>query len=511
MPPARKIAVPAVLVLLAAGVLASGAAGGPQPQAPALTRISVGYAAADASKIRAFETSLGATTLASLSEIDVDVIGVPSTQSAAAIAALSAFPGVRYAQLDGRAFALGTPNDEFWPQEWSEETTDAPRAWDLTTGSPSVAVAVVDTGVDPTQPDLAGRVLPGFNFVDSDTNASDDNGHGTAVAGVIAAQGNDHIGTAGYCWQCRILPVKVLGSDGSGLDSNVAEGILWAVDQGAKVINASLGSLTDDLTVAAAAKYAAEHNVLLVAAAGNDGSATLDYPAALPDVLSVSASDRNDQPYAFSNTGAALAAPGENVTTGLAGSYVSFLGTSSAAPVVSGIAALGFAGAPNATSAQVAQTLETTAVPSPGAIYGRVDAYGTVSQLAPQLTPAADASPAPAASSANGANSDSTRTRLVLQGRLTRKHPARRYTLKATTGILLADLSRRRAGARVQLRLLAPDGTTVASRRSRRGSLRLKATVDSLRYQLVVSRRGAGPAVGYELALSYPIPDSTRR
>jgi subtilisin family serine protease len=511
MQPARKIAVPAVLVLLTAGVLASGAAGVPQPQAPALARISVGYAAADASKIRAFETSLGATTLASLSEIDADVIGVPSTQSATAIAALSAFPGVRYAQLDGRAFALGTPNDEFWPQEWSEETTDVPRAWDLTTGSPSVAVAVLDTGVDPTQPDLAGRVLPGFNFVDSDTSASDDNGHGTAVAGVIAAQGNDHIGTAGYCWQCRILPVKVLGSDGSGLDSNVAEGILWAVDQGAKVINASLGSLTDDLTLAAAAKYAAEHNVLLVAAAGNDGSATLDYPAALPDVLSVSASDRNDQPYSFSNTGAALAAPGENVTTGLDGSYVSFLGTSSAAPVVSGIAALGFAAAPNATIAQIAQALETTAVPSPGAIYGRVDAYGTLSRLAPQLTPAAGASPAPAASSTNGANSDSTRTRLVLHGRLTRRHPARRYTLKATTGILLADLSRRRAGVRIRLRLLTPDGTTVASRRSRRRLLRLKATVDSLRYQLVVSRRGAGPAVGYELALSYPTPDSTRR
>jgi hypothetical protein len=112
MQPARKIAVPAVLVLTA-GVLASGAVGASQPQAPALTRISVGYAAADASKIRAFETSLGATTLASLSEINADVIGVASTRSAAAIAALSAFPGVRYAQLDGRAYALGTPNDEF--------------------------------------------------------------------------------------------------------------------------------------------------------------------------------------------------------------------------------------------------------------------------------------------------------------------------------------------------------------------------------------------------------------
>lgn len=511
MQSARKIAVAAVLVLLtAAGVLAGAAAGAPRAQPSALTRISVGYTAADASRVRAFETSLGATTLASLSEIDANVIGVASTQSAPAIAALSAFPGVRYAQLDGRAFALGTPNDAFWPQEWSEEITDAPQAWDMTTGSPSAVVAEVDTGVDPTQPDLAGRVLTGFNFVDSNTNASDDNGHGTAVAGVIAAQGNNHIGTAGYCWQCRILPVKVLGSNGSGLDSNVAEGILWAVDQGARVINASLGSLTDDLTLAAAAQYAAAHNVLLVAAAGNNGSTTLDYPAALPDVLSVSASDQNDQPYSFSNTGADLAAPGENVTTGLGGSYVSFLGTSSAAPVVSGIAALGFAAAPNATIAQVTQALESTAVPSLGSIYGRVDAYRTLTQLAPQLTPAAGASPAPSAGSA-GAKSHSTSRRLVLHGTLTRHRPARRYTLKATTGILVADLSRRTTGVLVQLRLLAPDRTTVTSRRSRLRLLRLKATVDSARYQLVVSRRGAGPAVGYELVLSYPTPESTRR
>jgi subtilisin family serine protease len=511
MQSARKIALPAVLVLLTAGgVLASRAAGAPQPRASTLTRISVGYVAADASAVRAFEASLAATELASLSEIDANVIGVASTRSAAAIAALRAFPGVRYAQLDGRAYALGTPNDAFWPQEWSEEITHAPQAWALTTGSPSVVVAEVDTGVDPTHPDLAGRVLTGFNFVDSNTNASDDNGHGTAVAGVIAAQGNNHIGTAGYCWQCRLLPIKVLGSDGSGFDSNVAEGILWGVDHGAKVINASLGSLTDDFTLAAAAQYAAAHNVLLVAAAGNDGSATLDYPAALPDVLSVGASDQNDQPYSFSNTGADLAAPGENVTSGLDGSYVSFLGTSSAAPVVSGIAALGFAAAPSATIAQVVQGLETTAAASPGPIYGRVDAYGFLRQLAPQLTPAAGPPPAPAPGS-TGATSPPAARRLVLRGTLTRRHPARRYTVKAVSGVLRADFSRRRAGVPVRLRLLAPDGTTVASAVSRLRSLQLKATVHSLSYQLVVSRRGAGPAVGYELELSYPTPGSTRR
>ena len=209
MQPAPKRLFAAALALLAAGTVAAGAAGAPQSQRAALTRVSVGYLSGVAAEVRAFETSLGATRLASLGEIDADVIGVAPEHAAAAIDALRSFPGVRYVQLDGRAFALGTPNDEFWSQEWSEETTHAPHAWDLTTGSPSVVVAVVDTGVDSTQPDLAGRVLPGDDFANSDPNPSDDNGHGTAVAGVIAARGDNHIGAAGYCWQCRILPVKV--------------------------------------------------------------------------------------------------------------------------------------------------------------------------------------------------------------------------------------------------------------------------------------------------------------
>lgn len=492
------------IALISAGAAAGIAAGAARSQTPALTRISIGYIPAAASRVRAFETTLGVTKFASLRQIDADVVGVAPKRSAAVIAELRAFPGVRYAQLDGRAFALGAPNDEFWPREWSERTTHAPQAWDLSTGSPATVVAVVDTGADPTQPDLAGRVLPGYDFVNADTNASDDNGHGTAVAGVIAARGDNRIGTAGYCWQCRILPVKVLGSDGSGFDSNVAAGIVWAVDHGARVLNASLGSLTNDLTLAAATQYAAAHDVLVVAAAGNDGSATLDYPAALPSVLSVGASDPNDQPYAFSNTGATLAAPGENLTTGLDGGYVSFLGTSSAAPVVSGIAALGFTVAPDATAGEVAQALEATAVPSPGAIDGRVDAYATLRRLAPQLTPTT-ASPSRAPSATGPANSRPTRTRRVLHGLLTRRNPEQRFTLKTAAGLLLADLSPRQPNrVRLQLRLLAPDGTTVAGRRSDGGSLRFKVTVHPLRYQLVVSRRGPGPPVDYTLALGYP-------
>ena len=230
-------------LLLATGLLTSAAASAGSVETPRLTRIAVGYTPASITSVRRLETALGATLLESLPDIDADIIGAPGGSAATVIAAISSLPGVRYAQLDGRAYANVEPNDEFWGQEWSPVTTHAPQAWDLTTGSPSVVVAVVDTGVDATQPDLEGRVLGGYDFVNGDGDATDDNGHGTAVAGVIAAAGNNEIGVAGYCWQCRILPVKVLGSDGSGFNSWVASGILWAVDHGARVINTSLGSV----------------------------------------------------------------------------------------------------------------------------------------------------------------------------------------------------------------------------------------------------------------------------
>jgi subtilisin family serine protease len=469
-----------------------------------LTRIAVGYTSEGRSAVQAFEDSLGVKQLDSLSAIDADVVGVTQDRSAATIAALRAFPGVRYAQLDGRAYAAGTPNDAYWPQEWSPVKTHAPQAWDLTTGSSSVVVAVVDTGVDAGQPDLAGRVLPGYDFVNGDADAGDDQGHGTAVAGVTAAAGDNGVGVAGYCWQCRILPVKVLGADGSGFNSWVAEGIIWAVDHGARVINASLGSLTDDLTLAAASQYAAQHGVLLVAAAGNDASAMLRYPAALPGVLSVGASDQNDQPYSFSNSGAAVAAPGENVTTGIQGSYVVFVGTSSAAPVVSGIAALAFAVAPTATAVQVTQALETTASPSPGSANGRVDAYATVHLLAPQLAPVA--MPPSAPPSRPTASSEDGSVRMVLRGRLTSTRPVRAYAVRTGGGDFHAILSSlNRAKLRLKLRLLAPDASSLAGSAGS-GPLRITLRVDPARYRLTVSRPRAGRPVAYRLVLVFPAP-----
>jgi subtilisin family serine protease len=505
----------AAMTLAAACVSSTGA--GVAGADAGVTRIVVGASPRAGSTVRAVEQALGATVVLTLGQVDAHVIAVPAARVASAITLLRRLPGVRYVQLDGRAYAAGVPNDEYWFDEWSAVATHAPAAWDLTTGSPSVVVAVVDTGVDPSQPDLQGRVLAGYDFVGDDADALDDNGHGTAVAGVVAAQGDNGIGVAGFCWQCRIVPVKVLGSDGSGFNSAVAAGILWSVDHGAKVVNTSLGSVADDLVVAAAAQYAEAHGVLVVAAAGNDGSATLEYPAALPGVLSVGASDPNDQAYSFSNRGAAVAAPGENVTTGTQGTYVSFLGTSSATPVVSGIAALALSAAPDATPAAITQALESTAVPSDGAVYGRVDAYAAVHQLAPELG-AQVGSPAPAETGSTPSTTpqgpparDRTTATLDVRGVLTPARRRRIYVLRTGGGALHARLAVANPGrVPLELRLTAVDGTEVARRRGR-GALRLNTTVDPMTYRIVVSRQGAGRPVSYRLVLDHPEFNSSRR
>jgi subtilisin family serine protease len=348
---------PVLVGVACTGLTPSGSA---TPAVPAV-RIVVAYARSSGEAETAVERSAGALRIASIPQLRVHVLGVPATRADEVLAELRSSPIVRSAKRDARVNALRIPDDEFWPGEWSPRKTRAPEAWNLTTGSASVVVAVVDSGVDASQPDLRAKLVPGYDFVNGDATPGDDNGHGTAVAGVVAATSDNGIGVAGYCWRCRLMPVKVLGADGSGFASTVAQGIVWATDHGARVINASLGGPDYDVAGAAAAQYAASHGALVVAAAGNDSSPVLDYPAALPGVLSVGASDPRDRLYAFSNSGAAVAAPGENLTTGRNGEYVKFVGTSSATPVVSGIAALALSAAPEVSPADLMRGLEQTA------------------------------------------------------------------------------------------------------------------------------------------------------
>ncbi|TCN35223.1 type VII secretion-associated serine protease mycosin [Kribbella orskensis] len=269
-------------------------------------------------------------------------------------------------------------------------TVRVPQAWDRTKGSTSQVIAVVDTGVNGLHEDLTGRTVTGYDAINrvilSGASNSDQNGHGTMVAGIAAANTNNGLGVAGVAWTGRIMPVRVLGSDGSGLDSDIAAGITWAADHGAKVINLSLGGPGVSAVLHDAVKYATGKNVVVVVAAGNDGDDTPQYPAAYPEVVAVGATDSAGDLTDFSSWGdwIDVAAPGFGVVSAYQDSYAVGDGTSFAAPIVSGVAALVRTAFPSWTPAQVLARLRVTARDAgprgvdPYYGYGVVDAYYAV-------------------------------------------------------------------------------------------------------------------------------------
>jgi subtilisin family serine protease len=214
------------------------------------------------------------------------------------------------------------PSDPYYGWQWAHARIGSGAAWDLTTGDTDITIAIIDTGIDPGHPDLAAKIVPGHTFLEQgtyqDDNPIDENGHGTHVAGVAAAITDNGTGVAGMSWGARIMPVRVLGRDGTGWTSDIASGITWAVQNGADVINLSLGSKVDAWTVRDAVEDAHNAGALLVAALGNDGTDAPFYPAAYPDTIAVSATDYNDNLAYYSNYGPAcdIAAPGGELFTG---------------------------------------------------------------------------------------------------------------------------------------------------------------------------------------------------
>jgi subtilisin family serine protease len=279
------------------------------------------------------------------------------------------------------AAAIAAPNDPSWSQQWSLSKLHLPAAWAAAPESP-IVVATVDGGVNGAQPDLAGAFTSGYDFVNHDDNPTDDNGHGTAVAGIIAARTGNGTGVAGICPRCTIMPVKVSDSAGRAWMSDVAAGIAWAADHGARVINVSIGGQPSD-DLASAVRYAHDRGIVIVAAAGNGGSADPVYPAAYPEVISVAGTDENDRLYNWSTFGSWVraAAPGCNTTTMMGGGYDNFCGTSSASPVVAGLAGLALSVAPNASAAAVEHALLASQTRVPGTGVPRVDALATVNAI----------------------------------------------------------------------------------------------------------------------------------
>jgi subtilisin family serine protease len=286
---------------------------------------------------------------------------------AAAAEALRAEGAVAFAEPDYQVHMDLTPNDtRYADQQWWLNAIQAPAAWDISTGNPDLVVAIMDTGVATDHPEFAGRILGGHNFVRNNDDPYDDNGHGTHVAGIAAAMGNNGIGIAGIAWNVKILPVKVMDDQGRGSTFAFTEGIRWAADHGARVINISAGADFGTDAEHDAVVYARSKGVVIVAAAGNAPDGHPHYPAGYDEVIAVGATSIRDAPTNFSSYGdyVDVAAPGVNILSTFVRNretgYESESGTSMASPVVAGAAALILSVNPNLNPEQVQLLLEQT-------------------------------------------------------------------------------------------------------------------------------------------------------
>ncbi len=322
---------------------------------------------------------------------------------------LKADPNVEFAEEDKIVTTNLTPNDPYfsssgtWGQAyddlWGIKKIGAPAGWDISTGA-GILVAVVDTGVDYNHPDIAANMWPqiGADFVGSTiqnpqqgTDPIDRFGHGTHVAGTIAAVGNNGIGVIGVAWHAQVMAVKGLDDSGQGLDSTLAPAILYAANNGADIINASWGGPGSSQAIADAVSYAYNLGVVFVAAAGNSGADAMGfYPANLPNVITVAATDSNDQLAGFSNYGSKIdiAAPGVDIlslqaagsTLGVAVSpgYMRLSGTSMATPHVSGLAALILAQYASYSNEDIRQVLRVSATDLGTSGYDLTYGYGRI-------------------------------------------------------------------------------------------------------------------------------------
>jgi thermitase len=271
------------------------------------------------------------------------------------------------------------PNDADWDLSWPQARVQMPLAWDQSTGDRHVIVAVVDSGVDPAVKDLQGALVPGWDFVSGGYTKVDADGHGTLVSSIIAARGNNGIGIAGYCWSCKVMPIRV--GAGVSFDGGLAAaGIRWAADHGARIISISFsdeGTEGSDPRVAAAIAYAARKNVLVLASAGNTGGSGYTYPAADPGAYAVAGTNRFDQLFPWSTRGSwiHLAAPGCQLAVWRSRGAIRPCGTSVSAPAIAGIAGLMLSVNPSLTPGEIVTILEKTSVPVNGIGGGRINAY----------------------------------------------------------------------------------------------------------------------------------------
>lgn len=299
-----------------------------------------------------------------IQQVDVDVVKLSvDTPVPDAIAKYKNIEEVEFAEPNFLATAFLTPNDPLYSSQWNLKKIASEEAYDISKEGFG-PIAIVDTGVESSHPDLAGLIINGYNTIDENTNSNDDHGHGTHVAGIASAQTDNSTGVASISYRTKVLPIKVLNKDGIGTYEDVAEGIIYAADKGSGIINLSLGGSSDSETLKRAVKYAQSKGGLIVAAAGNNGNNTPVYPASYPGVLAVTASDPNDNIASFSSYGSNtfVAAPGVSINSLVpGGSYRQYSGTSMAAPHLSGLIALVLSSNPTLSSSDAMNQIKNNA------------------------------------------------------------------------------------------------------------------------------------------------------
>lgn len=307
--------------------------------------------------------SAGAQAVDAIPELDTVVLAVDPDQLLTTAAALAEHELIEAVRKNYLYDVEAAPNDPRAAEQSHLDQLRLADAWDISTGNSATIIAILDTGVLPTHEDLRANLLDGYNVVDANTDFSDVHGHGTAVAGAAAAASNNAQGVAGVCGDCSILPVRVSLPDGRASSRAIASAVLWAVLQGASVINISFGPLEQDKIVLAAAQVARNNGVPVVIAAGNQGARKS--AADSEHALFIGAVNDDDTLADFSNTGpfVDLVAPGVRIlTTDLTASYARYNGTSFSAPIASGVIALIRSVNPDLRPATLENLLRTTAL-----------------------------------------------------------------------------------------------------------------------------------------------------
>jgi thermitase len=362
----------------------------------------------------ALVAEMGGTLVTWMPQINVAEIRLP-VQGAVSIASLPTVSNalstarangiVTYAEADMVVSATYAPNDPDFSDEtmsYGLQQIQALDAWDIVTGSQQIVIAVIDSGIHLDHPEFAGRLAAGYDFIEEDSVPNDGSGHGTHVAGVIAAALDNDEGIAGVCPNCRLMPVKVLNNNNLGSWSQLAQGILFAVDNGARVLNLSLGASVPSATVASAVDYAVQSGVTVIAAAGNYNSDAPFYPAALDGVIAVGATTKKGLRWSKSDYGSYidLVAPGDLIYStyhdmdNIYHGYTYMSGTSMAAPFVSGVAGLLLSVGPKLSAADIEDALLLGAEDlgaegwDPEFGHGRVNAMGSLLSPVPGLVEA---------------------------------------------------------------------------------------------------------------------------